>query len=166
MTNSENTALRERLLRAMRGDESHITFESAVSDFPIERAGLRPDGAPHSAWQLLEHMRIAQHDLLEFSRNPKHKSPEWPDGYWPATQEPPDKGAWGASVKAFQRDSKTMEKLVSASSRDLYKPIEGGDGQTLLREALVLAAHNSYHLGQLLFLKKMLLAGGSKRRSN
>ncbi len=158
MSNDQTKILREQLLHALRGDQSHIDFESVVSDFPIEQAGAKPPSAPHSAWQLLEHMRIAQHDILEFSRNPKHKSPKWPEGYWPKTEAPPDKHAWDASIATFRKDSKALEDLILDSDQDLFKPIEGGSGQTLLREALVAAAHNSYHLGQVVFLKKMLLS--------
>jgi len=158
MKTSQNTALREELLTALKGDKSHIEFESAVSDFPVKLAGSKPHGAPHSAWQLLEHMRIAQYDILEFCRNPHHKSPKWPEGYWPETEAPPDAKAWAASVAAFRKESAEMADLVKSTNEDLYKVIEGGEGQTLLRETLILAAHNSYHLGQLMFLKKMLLA--------
>jgi hypothetical protein len=158
MSNDQNNALREQLLRALRGDQSHIDFESAAGDLPFELAAVKPQSAPHTAWQLLEHMRIAQHDILEFSGNPKHKSPDWPAGYWPKTAAPPDKHAWDTSIDNFRREAKAMEELIRDPDRDLFKPIEGGSGQTLLREALVLAAHNSYHLGQLMYLKKMLLA--------
>jgi hypothetical protein len=103
-------------------------------------------------------MRIAQHDILEFSRNPKHKSPKWPDGYWPKTEAPPDKPAWDESIATFRKEAKALEDLILDSDQDLFKSIEGGSGQTLLREALVAAAHNSYHLGQIMFLKKMLLS--------
>ncbi len=157
MSSDQNKALREQLLHTLRGDQSHIDFESAIADFPLDQAGAKPQSAPHSAWQLLEHMRLAQHDILEFSRNPKHQSPKWPEGYWPKTAAPPDQHAWEASVAAFKKDAKAMEDLILDPSQDLYKAIEGGSGQTLLREALVLGAHNSYHLGQLVFLKKMLL---------
>jgi hypothetical protein len=102
-------------------------------------------------------MRIAQQDILEFSRNPKHQSPDWPEGYWPSTSAPPDKTAWEASINAFRKEAQAMEDLIFDPKQDLFQPIEGGSGQTLLREALVLAAHNSYHLGQLVFLKKLLL---------
>jgi len=156
MSTSQQAALREQLEHALRGDQSHIEFDAMIADFPIEQAGVKPHGAPHSAWQLLEHLRIAQHDILEFSRDPKHKSPPWPEGYWPKTEVPPNAHAWSESVAAFQKEFKAMQKLISDPTSDLYAAIEGGDGQTLLREAIVLAAHNSYHLGQLMFLKKML----------
>jgi DinB superfamily len=155
---NQNATLRQQLLQALGGDQSHIDFKSAVSDFPLELGGVKPPGAPHSAWELMEHLRIAQHDILEFSRNPKHKSPPWPQGYWPEAAAPSSKKAWDASIVAFQKDAKEMSELIQDPSQDLYKPIEGGDGQTLLREALVLATHNSYHLGQLMYLKKILTA--------
>jgi len=117
-----------------------------------------PAGAPHTAWQLLEHMRIAQNDILEFSRNPDHKSPPWPDGYWPSFDAPPDAKAWDATIKAFQKDARDLDELVQNARQDLFKPFAHGDGQTLLRQALLVATHNSYHLGQFMFLKKMLTA--------
>lgn len=142
----------------MRGDQSHVEFESAMSGLSAELSGMKPEGAPHTAWQLLEHLRIAQHDILEFSRDPSHKSPAWPDGYWPKSEAAPSKAIWDETIADFKKDAQAMEELISDSKQDLYKSIEGGTGQTLLREALVLAAHNSYHLGQLVYLKKILLA--------
>jgi hypothetical protein len=158
MNKEQNKALREQLLHAMRGDQSHIDFESAINDLPAELGGVKPESAPHTAWQLVEHLRTAQHDLLEFSRDPKYKSPKWPEGYWPKTDTPPNKEAWDASIATFRKEAQEMENLISDPHQDLFKSIEGGSGQTLLREALVAAAHHSYHLGQLVFLKKMLLA--------
>ena len=158
VTTDQDKPLREQLVHALRGDQSHIDLESVISDLSAELAGVKPKGAPHTAWQLLEHMRIAQHDILEFSLNPKHKSPKWPEGYWPNTEAPPDKDAWDITIATFRKEAKAMEDLMLDPDQDLFKPIEGGSGQTLLREVLVLAAHNSYHLGQLMYLKKMLLA--------
>lgn len=152
----ESASLRSQLVDAMRGHHAHIDFDAAVKDFPIESAGAKPGGAPHSAWQLLEHMRIAQEDILEFSRDAQHQSPPWPEGYWPETDAPPDEKAWRASVKAFQKDARELDTLLQDAQRDLFQPFEHGSGQTLLREALLVASHNSYHLGQLVFLKKML----------
>ena len=107
---------------------------------------------------LLEHMRIAQWDILEFSRNPKHISPEWPDGYWPKTESPPSAAAWNNSIKSFRKDLKSMQDLVSEPKADLYAPIPWGDGQTILREALLVADHNAYHLGQIVVLGRLLSA--------
>jgi hypothetical protein len=157
MSTKDSVSLRTQLVDAIRGHQAHIEFDSAVEDFPVEFRGVKPAGAPHTAWQLLEHMRIAQNDILEFSRNAKHKSPEWPEGYWPKSEAPPDAKAWDASVKAFQKDTVEFNKLVQDLQEDLFKPFDHGDGQNLLREALLVASHNSYHLGQLVFLKKMLV---------
>ena len=157
MNQHQDQALREQLLHAIRGDESHIDFDSAVEGFPMHFAGVRLEGSPHTAWQLLEHMRIALSDILEFSRNPQHQSPKWPEGYWPKAEAPSDEQAWASSVDSFRRDTQALEALVSDPNQDLFKPIEGGTGQTLLREAIVAGSHNSYHLGQLVFLKKALL---------
>jgi hypothetical protein len=159
MDSKNESSLRKQLVRTMEGGESHLDFKSVVEDFPADKRGVKPHGAPHSAWQLVEHMRIAQWDILEFSRNPKHKSPKWPEGYWPSAAAPPDDGVWEKSVRGFEADAAAMAELIRDGSVDLFAKIEGGDGQTLLREACVVAAHNSYHLGQLEFLKKMLMAG-------
>ena len=158
MSPNESSALRSQLITAISGRESQIDFDSAVRDFPSALRGAKPAGAPHTAWQLLEHMRIAQNDILEFSRNPDHKSPPWPDGYWPSFDAPPDAKAWDATIKAFQKDARDLDELVQNARQDLFKPFAHGDGQTLLRQALLVATHNSYHLGQFMFLKKMLTA--------
>lgn len=158
MSTNESSALRKMIVDAMSGHHSHIDFDAVVEDFPIELRGLKPSGAPHSAWQLLEHIRIAQWDILEFSRNPKHKSPKWPDEYWPKTQTPPSDEAWQQSIQSYQRDSQELGDLIHHSEY-MFRPIEHGQGQTLLREAFLVANHNSYHLGQLMFVKKMLLSG-------
>ncbi len=158
MSNEESLALRRMLVDAMRGHHSHIDFDSALKDFPPELRSRKPPGAPHTAWQLLEHMRIAQNDILEFSRNPQHESPKWPEGYWPATEAPPDEKAWEASVRAFRKDAREFDSLVEDPAADLFKAFEHGEGQTLLREALLAATHNSYHLGQLVYLKKTLIS--------
>jgi hypothetical protein len=157
VASDERAILREQLLDAIRGHQAHIEFDAAVKDFPPELQGRKPAGAPHSAWQLLEHLRIAQSDILEFSRDPKHKSPDWPEGYWPHAEAPPSPSAWSQSVAAFKRDAKELGALVSDPESDLFHPLAHGEGQTLLREALLVASHNSYHLGQLVFLKKILL---------
>ncbi|MGA8027997.1 MAG: DinB family protein [Bryobacteraceae bacterium] len=163
MRNNESDAtLRALLVAAMRDGQSHINFDSAVGDFPMDLRGSKAAGAPHSAWQLLEHMRIAQRDILEFSRDPNYKSPKWPEGYWPPIAIPPSTAAWDESIDAFRKDAQGLSDLIQDVQQDLFKPFEHGDGQTLLREALLVATHNSYHLGQFVFLKKML-AGGHER---
>jgi len=135
---------------------AHLSLEAAVADFPAAWRGAKPAGAPHSAWELLEHMRIAQEDMLDFSRNPEYREKKFPDDYWPASQAPPSEDAWNASVADFARDLQEMRTLIADTTHDLLAKIPHGKGQTLLREALQVADHNSYHLGQLMFLRKML----------
>ena len=130
--------------------------EAAVRNLPPALRGKRPKGAEHSPWEILEHLRIAQWDILEFSRDPGHQSPEWPSGYWPATPAPPSAAAWDKSVRAFRRDLKSMCDLVAAPSTDLFGKIPQGDGQTILREALLLADHNAYHLGEFVLIRRLL----------
>jgi hypothetical protein len=150
--------LREHLIALLDGKGAHIPFEEAVKHFPESLRGTKPPGAPHTAWQLLEHLRIAQWDILEFSRDAKHKSPKWPEGYWPATEAPPTKDAWQESIHKYKADLKSMQALIADQKHDLYARLPHGEGQTLLKEALVLADHNSYHLGQIMYLKKQLEA--------
>jgi hypothetical protein len=123
---------------------------------PEDLRGVRPKGLPHSAWMLLEHLRLAQWDILEFSRNSKHKSPEWPQGYWPEAEAPPSAAAWNKCIQQFRKDLKAMQDLVANPKTDLYAPVPWGDGQTILREALLVADHNAYHLGQLVDLRRLL----------
>jgi len=144
------------VLYVLRGGGAHISVEEALTDWPVNLRAVKPAGAAHTAWQLVEHMRIAQWDILEFSRNAKHVSPEFPSGYWPATEAPPDASAWEASLKAFRADLKAMEQLVSDPKTDLFARIPHGEGQTILREALLVADHNAYHLGQLVMLRRLL----------
>lgn len=153
---NQDKALREQLVKLLTDSEAHANFETAVKDVPADVQGKRPKGAAHSPWEMLEHLRIAQWDILEFSRNAKHVSPKWPDGYWPKTAEPPSPAAWSNSVRRFRADLDAMAKLVSDKKRDLIKPLPWGDGQTLLREALLVADHNAYHVGQLISLRRLL----------
>ncbi len=155
-------ALRKHLLYLLRGGGAHIDFDTAIAGLPAKLRGVRPKGVPHTAWRLLEHMRIAQWDILEFSRNPGHVSPDFPEGYWPRGDSPPTAAAWAKSVNAFRRDLKEMEELVANPSTDLYAKIPHGDGQTILREALLVADHNAYHLGELVFLRRSLGAWPEK----
>jgi hypothetical protein len=148
--------LRQQLVKLLTGGDAHADFEAAVKKMPVELRGKRPKGAQHSPWQLLEHLRIAQWDILEFSRNPKHKSPEWPEGYWPKSPKPAAKGSWDKSVKSFRADLKAMCDLVTDEKTDLFVPIPHGDGQTILREALLVADHYAYHVGQLILVRQLL----------
>jgi hypothetical protein len=149
-------ALREHIVYLLQDGGAHAKFDDVFTDVPTELRGKQPAGLPHSLWMLLEHMRIGQWDILEFSRNAKHKSPKWPEGYWPDSDAPPNSAAWDASVAAFRRDLVEMEKLVKDPSKDLFASIPHGQGQTLLREALLVADHNSYHVGQLILLRRLL----------
>jgi hypothetical protein len=151
-----NKPLREHLLYLLRGGGAHVDFEKAIHGLPAKLRGTKPEGAPYSAWQLLEHMRIAQWDILEFSRNPEHISPEWPSGYWPETEAPPSPAAWEKSVKEFRADMAAMQALVEDPGTDLFARIRGGSGQTVLREALLVADHNAYHLGELVLVRRLL----------
>ncbi len=153
---TESDALRQHLLDLLRGRNAHADFDATFTDFPSKLRGVKPPGSPYTAWQLLEHMRLAQWDILEFSRNPKHKSPAWPEGYWPKTETPPNAAAWNNSLRSFRADHKGMAKLVADKKTDLYAKIPHGTGQTILREALLVADHNAYHLGQLVLLRRLL----------
>jgi hypothetical protein len=146
--------IREQLIALLKGGSAHVHFADVVEDFPERQRGTFAPGLKHTAWQLLEHARIAQWDILEFSRNPQHVSPNFPGGYWPKTPGPPTDDAWVKSWKTFQRDLDQMIALIGAPQTDLYAKISHGEGQTVLREALVLADHNSYHLAQLVDLRR------------
>ena len=148
--------LRQHLVKLLKGGDAHADFDTAVGKFPASLRGKRPEHAEHSAWEVLEHLRIAQWDILEFSRNPRHKSPEFPVGYWPPTQTPPNAEAWDKSAEAFRKDQKAFCDLVSDEPTDLFAKDSHGEGQTVLREALVAADHNSYHLGELVLLRRIL----------
>jgi hypothetical protein len=153
---SSDQALRHQLVALLKGDQAHADFDSSIGDWPIQLAGVKVANFPHTAWMLLEHMRLAQWDLLEFSRNPKYVARKWPEEYWPTSEAPPSEKAWTASIAAFKKDLKTVEDLVTNSKTDLHWQIPWGDGQTILREILLVADHNSYHLGQLVMLRKSI----------
>jgi hypothetical protein len=150
------TSLREHLLELLGGGHAHLDFEKAIAGLPVALQGAKPPGLPHTPWRLLEHMRIAQWDILRFSLDAEHISPEFPDGYWPEGDAPPDSDAWERSVAAFRADLRAMMDLVSNPETDLFKSIPHGQGQTILREALLVADHNAYHLGQLVVVRRLL----------
>lgn len=154
--NPHDKSLREHLIYLLSGGGAHLSFDDAVKDLPENLRGVTYGGFPHSAWMLLEHLRLAQWDILEFSRNTKHKSPAWPEGYWPQTEAPENPAAWDKSVAQFRKDLKAMQDLVANPKTDLYARVPWGDGQTILREALLLADHNAYHLGQLVDVRRLL----------
>lgn len=156
MNDSNQAALRQHLDELLSGGGAHVKFDDVVKDFPSKQRGQKPAGMPHSPWMLLEHLRLAQWDILEFSRNKDHQSPEWPSGYWPKHEAPLNDKAWDQSVESFRKDLQEMRKLVKNPKTDLYAKIPWGDGQTILREALLVADHNAYHLGQLLDVRRLL----------
>ena len=156
MNKNHEQSLRKHLFELLEGGQAHAKFDDVIKDLPAAVRGKKPAKFPHSPWMLLEHMRLAQSDILEFSRNAKHLSPKWPEGYWPKTEGPENAAAWSKSVQQFRRDSKAMQKLVANPKTDLFARIPWGDGQTILREALLLADHNAYHLGQLLDVRRLL----------
>ena len=153
---NHDQSLRQHLLDLLKGGGAHAKFDDVVPGFPAKLRGKKPAGLPHTPWMLLEHMRIAQCDILDFSRNPKYESLPWPEGYWPKNEAPPSAAAWNKSIRDFHKDLKVMQDLVADPKTDLYAKLPWGDGQTILREALLVADHNAYHLGQLLDLRRLL----------
>lgn len=150
--------LRKQLVSLLNGGQAHATFDAAVKDFPAELRGKVPPNLPYSAWQLLEHMRITQRDILNFSAPPTggYHPLEWPDAYWPESPEPPTAHSWDQAVFAIRKDRELFEALIQRPEADLFKPFLWGDGQTLLREALLIADHTAYHLGELIVLRRLL----------
>jgi hypothetical protein len=156
MSTNDLDAIRHHLLELLDGGHAHPDFEAAIADLPADLRGAKPPGLPHTPWRLLEHMRIAQWDILRFSIDPAHVSPEFPSGYWPEGDAPPDHGAWDRTVESFRTDLQKMKDLVSGPQTDLFASIPHGQGQTILREALLVADHNSYHIGQLITVRRLL----------
>lgn len=153
---NHDEALRTHLLELLDGAHAHAPFDKVVPGIPAKLRGEIPEGLPHSAWMLLEHIRLAQWDILEFSRNPEYKEMKWPDEYWPKSPAPPSEAAWDKSVKSFHDDLAAMKKLVNDPNTDLLAKIPWGGGQTILREAMLVADHNSHHLGQLIDVRRLL----------
>jgi DinB family protein len=149
-------SVRKHVLYLLRGGGAHMSFEDFAGSFPADLCNRKIDGLPYTAWQVLEHMRLAQSDILEFSRDADHVSPEFPKGYWPEPEEPGTTASWQKTIDEFQSDLKQMEALVEDPSTDLYAKIPHGDGQTILREALLIADHNAYHLGALAVMARLL----------
>ncbi len=148
--------LRDHLHALLLEGHAHVDFERAIADLPAELRGARPPGLTHTAWRLVEHMRIAQHDILQFSVDAAHVSPPWPEGYWPEGDSPPDPEAWDRTVAAFRADLRAMADLATNPKTDLFAKIPHGDGQTIFREALLVADHNAYHVGQLVCVRRLL----------
>ena len=154
MNNDES--LRKQLVELLDGGNAHATFDQVIDGFPARSRGEIPNGLPHSGWMLLEHLRIAQWDILDFCRNANYKALRWPADYWPKNPAPADALAWEKSIERFHNDLEGMKKLVSDPKTDLFAKIPWGEGQTVLREALLVADHNAYHLGQLIDVRRLL----------
>jgi DinB superfamily len=156
MKDTQDRSVRQHVLDLLKGGGAHVKFDQAIAGIPAKLRGSKVAGIPHSPWTLLEHMRIAQSDILEFSRKRKHVSPEWPEGYWPKSDAPRSTAAWNGSVKKVRTDLQAMANLVKNPKTDLFAKIPWGDGQTIMREALLIADHNAYHVAQLVDLRRLL----------
>ena len=151
---TSSDAFRKELLAHLTEDNAHAGFDATLKNFPPDLRGVHPNGLPHSAWQLLEHLRIAQWDIIEYALNPKHKSPDFPDGYWPKSSEPPDDKAWEKSIASFRADRR---KLAAALQKaDLLAPIPHANQQSLASKAVLVIDHDAYHLGQIILLRRLL----------
>jgi len=151
-----DAALRKELRAPLLWGDAHVDWKTAIAGLPVEKRGIRPTGFPYSAWELLEHARIAQRDILEFCIDPKYKPKAWPAAYWPSNPAPPSAEAWDKTVKEFEADTHEMARLVENARINLLAKIAHGSGQTILREALLLADHNAYHLGQFVLVRRAL----------
>jgi uncharacterized damage-inducible protein DinB len=156
-----SAALRAQLRRILSWQDAHVGFEKSVEGLAPKLRGVRVAGFPHSAWELLEHLRITQHDILDFCRNADYVEITWPDDYWPSSAEPPSEAAWDASIAAFREDRAALEALAADEAIDLFATIPHGSGQTYIRELLLVADHNAYHLGQLVVVRQQLGAWGT-----
>jgi hypothetical protein len=158
VSEDESIEIRKQLVAMLQGGQAHATFDDAVKDFPAEMRGKVVDGLPYSAWQLLEHLRITQRDILNFSAPPTggYHPIKWPDDYWPKSPEPPSTAAWDQSIATILKDREQFEALITRPDADLARPFRWGDGQNLLREALLIADHTAYHLGELVVLRRLL----------
>lgn len=153
---TEDQRLRRHLARLLDWHDAHADFDRVVADVPFPVRGVRPEGLPYSLWQLLEHMRLTQHDILDFCLNPQYQQPAWPADYWPRDEAPPDADAWERSVAAFRADRQALTEMVADPQSDLFSEIAHGEGQTLLREVLLVADHSAYHLGEMVAVRRLL----------
>jgi hypothetical protein len=158
----DDRILREHLADLLSNGHAHLNFDKAVADLPITLRGAKHPDVVHTPWRLVEHMRIAQWDILRFCVDPGHVSPDFPAGYWPQGDGPDDAKGWDHSVAGFRADLKAMIHLVTDPATDLFTPLPHGQGQTVLREALLVADHNAYHLGQLVTVRRLLGAWTEK----
>jgi hypothetical protein len=148
--------LRDQLLGVLTWEAAHVGFETAVKRVPRALRGIRPKGMPYSLWQLVEHLRLAQRDILDFCRDPGYRAPKWPDDYWPDSPQPSSDVAWRRSLAAYRADLREVEALVSAPGFSPYARIPHGDGQTYLREVLLIADHTAYHVGEIVAVRRAL----------
>ena len=153
---TDETALREHLRKLLDFQEAHVGFDAAVADIPPKLRGEKPAELPYSAWQLVEHLRLAQHDILDFCRNPKYQELKWPDDYWPSSPAPRSAAAWDTSLRRFRQDRKAMQQLAMDPRVELTARVPHGNGQTYLREILLVADHTAYHVGELVLLRRLL----------
>ena len=153
---NDQSKVRELLLEQLSGRNAHVDFEKAVQNLSLKDLGVKPDNFPHTIWELVEHIRIAQFDIVAFSRDPDYESPEWPEGYWPESEKPESMKQWKESLHFIERDHQAMVDLIKDENKDLLTPIEHGDGQTLFREAMLIVDHNAYHIGQIVQLRKAM----------
>ena len=151
--------LRQFLARSLDWEEAHARFDSAIADLPAAARGKRPKGAPHSVWELVEHIRLAQRDILDFCRDPHYQEKKWPDDYWPKAPAPPSPKAWAESIRQYHADVDAFKQLVEDPGFDLFAKVPWGNGQTNLREVLLPVDHRAYHVGQVVRLRRLLGAG-------
>jgi hypothetical protein len=157
-----DTILREQIRKLLQGGNAHMTFDDAVAHFPREHMNTKPPNIPYTPWHLLEHLRITQWDILEFIRNPRHISPTWPEGYWPAQDAQADDAAWKRTIASFRADLSALQQMTTDPTVDLYAPIPHGSGQTILRELLLAADHNAYHIGEFAILRQVMQTWGNQ----
>jgi hypothetical protein len=156
MKGKADKKLREDLIDTLTVGGAHVSFNDAIAGLPATLRGKEAPGLPHTPWMLLEHIRIAQWDILEYITNPKHKSPKWPEGFWPKNEALPSTKAWNDSVATVRKDLKAAEKLVNSKKTDLLAPVPWAEGQTILRKMLLIADHTAYHVAQLVDVRRAL----------
>jgi hypothetical protein len=158
---SAENALREQLLRLLEGGNAHMTFEEAVADYPMERINVVFPNGTYTPWHLLEHLRISQWDILDFMRNPNYREMEWPKDYWPPQDRTATEADWTQTIRSFQADMQVLQALVRDPQTDLYATIPHGTGQTMLREILLVADHNAYHIGEFAIMRQVMGTWGA-----
>jgi len=156
MENNNDAITRKHLIELITGGNAHATLDEALSNLPPELRGVKPDNLPYSIWQLAEHIRIVQWDILEFSKDQSHQSPKWPDEYWPKEAAPENDAAWDKTIGQIKKDADSFIALLNDTKNNLYEPLPHGDGQTLLREALLVGDHASYHTAEIIVLRRLL----------